>query len=154
MAAMGRSPSREIERTGAETVAAMMRGAEQAAQVAPWAEYIQSLEVTWLDLSPEERERRMAARLETAWIAYGFEPPLTVTRVRSADGRTVAVRGAECWFEGPGHSNWAYVLVNGQPRIPGPDSTVPEGTGWYCWLDLDGRIDGYWRDDTANDVRP
>jgi hypothetical protein len=97
----------------------------------------------------------MAARLEMDWIAGGWEPPLSVTRVRSIDGQTAAIRGAECWFEGPGYSNWAYVLVDGKPRTPGPDSTVPEDTGWYCWLDLDfpGWFTGNRRDDTANDVR-
>jgi len=121
----------------------------------PWEAYARSLEITWLDLPTEEQERRMAARRETAWIALGIEPPLPVTRVRSTDGQTVAIRGAECWYEGPGRSNWAYILVNGEERTPGPDSTVPEDTGWYCWLDLDfpGWFTDNRRDDTANDDR-
>jgi hypothetical protein len=146
------SPSKELLRAFAGVGEAFRRGMEEA----PWDAYARSLEITWLDLSPEERAVRMAARAETAWIALGLEPPPSVTRVRSADGLTVAIRGAECWFEGPGRSNWAYILANGTPRTPGPDSTVPEDTGWYCWLDLDfpGTLTGgYWRDDTADDLR-
>jgi hypothetical protein len=146
------SPSRELERAFEGFGEAMAR----AIELAPWDAHARSLEITWLDLDDAERARRMGTWRETSWIAFGFEPPQRVTRVRSLDGRTVAIRGAECWYEGPGYSNWAYVLVDGKPRTPGPDSSVPEDTGWYCWLDLGfpGTFPGGGlRDDTANDDR-
>jgi hypothetical protein len=146
------SPSRAATRAGAAFAEGVARGFAQAEQVMPWMDYIESLTFCRLDLTPEERAARHAAYLATTWRAHDFEPPAHVTRVRSADGRDIAIRGAECWFEGPGHSNWAYVLVNGQPRTPGPDSSVPEDTGWYCWLDLDV-VNPRWADDTANDTR-
>ena len=97
----------------------------------------------------------MAARRATGWIAYDFEPPLPVTRVRSTDGGTVAIRGG--WTGYQNESLWAYVMVDGKPRTPGPDpsqedcAVVP--TGWVLWLDLDFTGRCKWTDDTANDDR-
>jgi len=143
------SASRAAEKAGNAVTAALARGILQGPEKA----LERASGFVTLALPPGERKRRLAAYRATCWRVYGFEPPAHVTRVVSRDGQTVAIRGAECWFEGPGHSNWAYVLVDGKPRTPGPDSKVIEDTGWYCWMDLDGRNE-YWADDTANDTRP
>jgi hypothetical protein len=104
-------------------------------------------------MPPAEAAALYLLNRKTRWAELDLEPLAHITRVRSTDGLTVAIRGAECWWEGEGYSNWAYILADGRPRTPGPDSSVPEDTGWYCWLDLDftGRLK--WVDDTASDSR-
>jgi hypothetical protein len=89
------------------------------------------------------------------WSRRDQEPPMSVTRVRSNDDCGVAmIRGAECNYEGPGHSHWAYVESHGQHREPTPDSTRDDReSSWECWLEMDFTGSHHMIDDTANDDR-
>lgn len=88
------------------------------------------------------------------WSVRDQEPPMPVTRVRSTDGRIAIIRGAECEYEGPGHSHWAYVPHGADRRVPSADSTRQDEGGWHCWLDLDFTGRCKLVDDTEHDDRP
>lgn len=88
------------------------------------------------------------------WSKRDQEPPVPVTRVRSNDGcGVVMIRGAQCEYEGAGHSHWAYAEIHGQRREPSPDSAREGQGGWDCWLEMDFTGRHHMIDDTANDAR-